>query len=1126
MGEAESTIASIWAGVLKLERIGRNDNFFELGGHSLLAVTVIERMREAGLALDVRALFASPTLKGLAEAAGGESRAIAVPENLIPAGCTAITPAMLPLVSLSQSDIEKIAAGVPGGTANIQDIYPLAPLQEGILFHHRLTQEGDVYLTGTLLAIESREDLERHLKAVQAVIDRHDILRTAIAWESLPEPVQVVWRKAQIKVEEATFDPARGDIAQQLLARFSPRHYRIDVRYAPLWRLFIAEDVPNHRWVLLDLMHHMVVDHVTLEILQREIQAIAQGKAEQLPLPLPFRNFVAQTRLGITREEHEAFFTRMLADVDEPTAPFGLTNVQGDGSNTKEGHRRVDPELFPRLRAQARAMGVSVASMCHLAWALVLARTSGRDDVVFGTVMFGRMLGGKGSDRALGIFINTLPLRIKLAEDSVQASVRNTHALLAQLLRHEHASLGLAQRCSSLQPPAPLFTSILNYRHTISDSRDPETGVKAAEEWAGWKVLGVEDRNNYPFALSINDFGEGLGLDVKVDGSIDPQQVCDWMHTALESLTATLESNPSAPVRRAEVLAPKVREQLVYGWNLIEAEYPENACLHVLFEKQAEKTPELPAVASQGKGLSYRELNRRANQLGHYLRNLGVRPDVRVGICMKRSVEMIVGVMAIMKAGGAYVPLDPAYPAERLRYMMEDAGILIVLTQKEVEPGLRGSGIWPVCVDEAEEMERIAQESHENPEPITALENLAYVIYTSGSTGKSKGVGIEHRQLANYVNGILRDLQRAGLGEGAKYATVSTLSADLGNTVIYPSLVSGGELHVIEEDHVMDGLRLGEYFEREQIDCLKIVPSHLQGLRAARGGEKVMPRKLLVVGGEASSWQWVKEWTAISGCTLINHYGPTETTVGVLRYLLPKEQTEQPGETVPIGQPLGNVQAYVVNKDMEPVPIGVAGELYIGGASVGRGYVNHPELTAERFVPDPFSGIGRRLYKTGDLVRRNKDGNIQFLGRADHQVKIRGFRIELGEIEAALRQQPEIEHAVVVVAESEDGNKRIVAYVTANGPGQSQHGSTAIDIEALRARLGLLLPDYMVPAAYVVLDKLPLTAEWQGGSKGVAVRGCRGVYHARLRSACGRGGDGSGADLGGGPQSRPCGAQR
>ena len=1076
VGEAESTIASIWADVLKLDRIGRNDNFFELGGHSLLAVKVIERMREAGLTLDVRALFASPTLKGLAEAVGGESRAIAVPANLIPAGCAEITPAMLPLVSLSQSDIERIAAGVPGGAANIQDIYPLAPLQEGILFHHRLTKEGDVYLTGTLLAIESREDLERHLKAVQTVIDRHDILRTAIVWEGLPEPVQVVWRKAQIKVEQATFDPVAGDIAQQLLARFSPRHYRLDVRSAPLWRLFIAEDVPKHRWVLLDLMHHMVVDHVTLEILQQEIQAIAQGMAAQLPPPLPFRNFVAQTRLGITREEHEAFFTRMLGDVDETTAPFGLTNVQGDGSATKEGHRTVDPELFLRLRAKARAIGVSVASMCHLAWALVLARTSGRDDVVFGTVMFGRMQGGEGSDRALGIFINTLPLRIQLRDDGVPASVRKTHELLTQLLRHEHASLGLAQRSSALRPPAPLFTSILNYRHTPAEGRDPKTGVKAAETWAGWKVLGVEDRNNYPFALSINDFGEGLSFDVKVDGTIDPRQVCDLMHTALESLTDALESGAGAPVRRLEVLPPAVREQLVHGWNRTEVEFPENACIHLLFEKQVERTPELRAVKSQGEGLSYVELNRRANQLGHYLRNLGVGPDVRVGICMKRNVEMIVGVLGIMKAGGAYVPLDPAYPEERLRYMMEDAGILIVLTQKEVEAGLRSSGIWLICVDEEEEMARIAQESQQNPAAGAAMENLVYVIYTSGSTGKSKGVGIEHRQLANYVKGILRELKGSGLSQGAKYATVSTLSADLGNTVIYPSLVSGGELHVIDEDHVMDGQRLGEYFEREQIDCLKIVPSHLQGLRAARGGEKVMPRRVLVVGGEASTWQWVKEWTATCECSVINHYGPTETTVGVLRYPIPKGPTGQTGETVPIGQPLGNVQAYVANKDMQLAPIGVVGELYIGGAGVGRGYVKRPELTAERFVPDPFSGAGQRLYRTGDLVRRNKDGNIEFLGRADQQVKIRGFRIELGEIEAALRQRPEIEHAVVVVSESEDGNKRLVAYVTANGSDQDRPGSATIDIEALRTQLGLSLPDYMVPAAYVVLDKLPLTA--------------------------------------------------
>jgi amino acid adenylation domain-containing protein len=1075
VGKVETTVARIWAEVLKLERVGRNDNFFELGGHSLVAVTVIERMREAGLMVDVRVLFASPTPKGLAEAIGGESKTVVVPPNLIPAGGTSITPDMLPLVTLSQSDIEKIVAAVPGGAANVQDIYPLAPLQEGILFHHLLNTQGDVYLLAILRTIESREDVDRYVEALQAVIDRHDILRTAVVWEGLPEPLQVVRRNAPLSVEEVRLDPAAGDVGERLRARFSPRHYRVDVREAPLWRLFIAEDVPNNRWVILDLMHHLISDHVTLQIIRQEIRTILRGEAGSLPAPLPFRNFVAQARLGISREEHEDFFTRILGDVDEPTAPFGLTDVQGDGSRIVDAVREVDRELCQRLRRQARKLGVNLASACHLGWALVLARCSGREDVVFGTVLFGRMQGGEGADRALGIFINTLPVRIRVAGETARASVRQTHELLTQLLRHEHASLVLAQRCSGVRAPAPLFTSLFNYRHEVDGESVSMGGDDTIESRASMEVLGGQERNNYPFALAVNDLGEGISIEVKVDRSVDPQQVCAWMHTALESLAQALESDPDIEVRRLEVLPASEREQLVYGWNQTHEEHSPDKCIHVLFEEQVKQTPRLRAVASQREALSYQELNRRANQLGHYLRRLGVRPDERVAICMGRGVEMVAGLLGIMKAGAAYLGLESGYPGERLRYMIEDAGVRIVLTQQSLAEKLRASGARLVFVDDEAHQARIAEESQRNLKPVTAMENLVYVIYTSGSTGKPKGVGIEHRQLVNYVRGISRDLEELGLGTGAKYALVSTLSADLGNTAIFPSLLNGGELHVIGEDLVMDGKRLGEYFEREKIDCLKIVPSHLAGLRRAKGGERVLPRKVLVAGGEASSWPLVREWTTASQCVVINHYGPTETTVGAVRFRVAKEAIEEDG-IVPIGQPLGNVRLYVLDKQMQLVPVGASGELYIGGAGVGRGYVDRAELTAERFVPDPFFAFGQRLYRTGDLVRRRKDGNIEFLGRIDQQVKIRGFRIELGEIEAALREQPEVEQAAVMAVEGESGSKRLVAYLIAASLTEDGSAATRVDVESLRVRLGSLLPDYMVPAAYVVLKEFPLNA--------------------------------------------------
>ena len=406
-----------------------------------------------------------------------------IPPNLIPAGCEAITPEMLPLVQLTPAEIERIVSAVPYGASNIQDIYPLAPLQEGMLFHHLLAAKGDVYLSPTLLAIANRPLLDRFLKALQFVIDRHDILRTAVLWEELSEPVQVVWRQAPLAFEEVRLDPTTEDVVEALSDRFDPRRFRIDIRQAPLMRVFITHDARNDRWLMMHLFHHLSVDHTTFEILLKEIRAHLLGQTEWLPEPRPFRNFVAQARLAVSREEHESFFRRVLGDVDEPTVPYGLSDVRGDGSGVGEAWREVDARLAGRLRQIAKALGVSVASVFHLAWALTVARVSGRDDVVFGTVLLGRLQGVEGADQALGMLINTLPVRIRFGLSSVEESVRKTHQLLTELMRHEHASLALAQKCSAVEAPTPLFSATLNYRYSaaaktaIGDAKDPLRGL-------------------------------------------------------------------------------------------------------------------------------------------------------------------------------------------------------------------------------------------------------------------------------------------------------------------------------------------------------------------------------------------------------------------------------------------------------------------------------------------------------------------------------------------------------------------------------------------------------------------------------------------------------------------------
>ena len=739
-GEVETRMAEVWAEVLKLDRVGRHDNFFELGGHSLLAVTLIERMRRSGFRVDVRSLFATATLADLAATVDVDAPAVEVPPNLIPAGCQAITPEMLPLVELSQAEIDGIAGAVPGGAANVQDIYPLAPLQEGILFHHLMGGEGDPYLLAVQFSFDTRAHLDGYLNALQAVVNRHDILRTAIQWEGLAEPVQVVWREAPVHVEEIEFDADAGDISEQLYARFDPRRFRIDVRRAPLLRLYLAYDRQKDRWLTMMLRHHLAGDHTTLEVMHSEIQAHLLGQAEQLPVPLPFRNLVAQARLGVSQQEHEGFFRRMLGDVEEPTAPFGLLDVQGDGRGIEEAYLAVDSDLSRRLRAQARRLGVSAASLCHLAWGRVLAKVSGREDVVFGTVLFGRMQGGEGADRVMGLFINTLPVRIAIGDEGVEAAVRRTHTLLADLLRHEHASLALAQRCSAVPAPAPLFSALLNYRHSPGAARVPSAEAKQA--WGGIRGLRGEERTNYPFTLSVNDLGEGFSLTAQTPASVGPLRVCEFMRTALESLVDALQTSPATAVRTLDVLPASERDRVLYEWNDTKAEYPSDKCVHELFEEQVLKSPDAVAVVFEDRELSYSELNRRANQLAHYLRELGVKPDDRVAICVERGFEMIVGLMAVLKAGGAYVPLDPAYPVERLRFMLEDSEPVALLTQSHLRElfAATGDALSVLDLDDQDAAWHRLLDSNPDPSLIGLTpRHLAYLIYTSGSTGQPEG---------------------------------------------------------------------------------------------------------------------------------------------------------------------------------------------------------------------------------------------------------------------------------------------------------------------------------------------------------------------------------------------------
>ncbi|AMO47207.1 Phenylalanine racemase [Enterobacter sp. FY-07] len=1048
-GETERELAAVWCDLLGLERVGRHDNFFELGGHSLMMVSLLERLRRSGRVLDIRRAFAAPVLAGMARCVTAQDETDGdVPPSRIPAHCRAVTPAMLPLVTLSQAETDAVVATVSGGAANVQDIYPLSPLQEGILFHHLLEEEGDAYLLYSLLAFDSAARRTAFLGAFQQVIDRHDILRTAVCREGLSAPVQVVWRHATLPVTE--FVP-QGEAAlpAQLRAHMDPRRRRIDLRRAPLFRAETAYDAAQQQWLLALSFHHLVCDHVTMGLICTEIAHILAGNGAALPAPQPYRNFIART-LRVPAAEHEAWFRAQLADVDTPTAPFGILNTRESGAETGEARLTTDTALTAAVVTQARRLGVSPGVLFHTALARVLAQLCGRDDVVFGTVLAGRLhAGGAGTP---GMFINTLPLRLSLAGEGVRDAVLNTRSALAALLEHEQAPLSLALRCSGVPHPLPLFSTLLNYRHS--------PGEGGPEGLAGMTLLASEERTSYPVTFSVDETGAGFTLTAQTAAGIAPQRMAGYLLTAVSGLVSALESEPQRPLTDIPVLPADERRVLLEAFSGTRRDYPQASLIHRLFEAQVRRTPEAVAVVCEGASLSYDALNRRANRLAHRLMALGVRPDARVAVCMARSAETVVALLGILKAGGAYLPLDPASPAGRLERMLADAEpvALVSVSGQGVPPGCAVPQVWLDTLAADGEAET---ECNPSPEGLTSR-HLAYVIYTSGSTGQPKGVMVEHRSVINLHSALK---SRLGLPQPCRVTMNASIVFDA-SVQCWLQLLSGHTLIIVPEAVRKDSGAFLQFLLRHDVDVVDCTPVQLQGLLEAGLGDmrNPQPRWVLVGGDAISSSTWTTLQT-IKQIRFFNVYGPTECTVDATICLI-----DNCLALPVIGQPLANTRIYILDERGQPVPVGVTGELYIGGDGVARGYLNRPELTAERFLADPFAGgEGQRMYRTGDLGRWRADGNIEYLGRNDFQVKLRGFRIEPGETEAALVACDGVRDAVVTVREDTPGEKRLVAYLVAE-PGHT------LSPGVLRRQLSQTLAEYMLPAAWVTVAAFPLTA--------------------------------------------------
>ncbi|MEQ1511935.1 MAG: amino acid adenylation domain-containing protein [Lysobacteraceae bacterium] len=1061
---AEKILARIWQDLLNKERVGRNDHFFQLGGHSILAIALVARLRESGYRTDIATIMVAPSLAALAETMVHSDPANApefvVPENAIGPDTTAIAPGMLPLAQLTQEDIDRIVADIPGGVGNVQDIYRLGPLQEGILFHYLLGGEGDTYLLRSTLVFDSRERVDAFLVAVQSVIDRHDILRTAIMWEGLLQPVQVVQRKVTLKAEEFSFP--EGSALEQLLAKTDPEVLRIDLSVAPLLKVSIARDTASGEWYLVMLSHHIACDNISLVLLIDEIKAHFAGKGEHLPRAVPYRNFIARS-ISVPESDHEAYFQAQFSDVTEPTLPFGFANIQLSSEELVLAVETIDGEANDRIRSAARQHGVTPSVLFHAAWALTIGRCSGRQDVVFGTVLSGRQHGFDGMESAIGMFINTLPLRVPFSTASVREVIGDTRARMAELLMHEQASLVQAQRCSGVSPALPLFSSMMNY--SLNGSSGAIAGVDSMEgmrlitgDWDG-------ERTNYPLILDLDDTGTSFVLNVQSLSVVDPRLVAEYLRTAATGIAYALQNDPDRPMHNVEILPDAERRRLLVEFNdtyqpqLIEKTWLE------LFAAQVASTPDRIAVECDTQRLTYRELDERSSRCAHALRAQGVAAGDIIALLDRRGSDLVVMIIAVHKAGAAYLPLDPTHPPQRWAEILDDAKPHLLW----VGDGCATEQRWlkrkwkAGKVSSAKDLlETMAETDLTSAPPLAlpSLDDLSYVLFTSGSTGKPKGVMIEHRGM---INNMRAKFEPLSLGMDDVIAQTASQCFDISVWQFLTAMLLGAKVVIFSDETTRDPDAMLARLADAGVTVWEPVPSVMQVILPFR---KPLPQlRWALPTGEALSRELVARWfEQYPQVPLMNAYGPAECSDDVSF-----QPIHGPVDRVLIGKPVANAHLHLVDDNLMLAPIGVVGEIAVSGPVVGRGYHNKSEETRAVFKENPYERhpADRRLYLTGDLGRRYPDGSIEFIGRKDFQVKIRGFRMELGEIENRLEQHPAVREAVVVARTfGEHGDKQLVAYVTTDAP---------VEAEALRAHVQSALPEYMTPSAIMILQAMPLT---------------------------------------------------
>ena len=957
--------------------------------------------------------------------------------------------------------------------AELEDILPLSPLQEGFLFLTQLDGDGpDVYIIQTVLDLEGAVDSARLQTAAQALLNRHPNLRAAFRRTAEGRPVALIPRRAQLPwriVDLSGLDPQ----AQQAEAGrvLNEEHgHRFDLAHPPLLRMALLRlGEGRHRLSIVN--HHILADGWCLSIMVKELSALyaSDGDPSVLPPLTPYRKYLAW--LGAQdRATAEAAWRKALAGLEAPTLLTGEDWRRGALVPDKLV-AELSEELTATLASAARRQGVTVNTLMQAAWGILLGRLTGQNDIVFGTTLSGRPPELDGAESMIGMFVNSLPVRLKLPpEESVEQLLARLQTEQGRLLGHQHLSLIDVQQIADL---GQLFDTLVVYQNYPFERRRPgEPGI-------GLCVRDVEIRSSthYPLTLILTP-GVRLSLSLSYRPDLFSLEYAAALVGRLQLILAQLATEPELPVHRVTVLTADERRRLLRA-DAPKVAYPADNTLTGLFEAQAQATPEAVALTCGGKSLSYAELNAQANRVAHRL--IGHPAFARgqnplVALCAERSLEMVVGLFGILKAGGAYVPLDPLYPLDRLAYMLDDSAAALLLTQAQVQNRLPASAAAVVLLDG----DGLAGLPAENPASQARPADLAYAIYTSGSTGRPKGVAMPHRAAVNHM---LWMQQALPLTPDDTVLQKTPISFDASVWELFSPLIAGARLLLAPPDAHREPAELSRLLaSKHKVTVLQLVPSLLPTLlQQPEVGEWRSLRRLFCGGEAFSGVLWAQCRERLPNTAVYNLYGPTETCIDATFHAC-RDGDEVAG--VPIGQPIANLRTYVLDAGLQPVPVGVVGELYISGAGLARGYLSRPGLSAERFVADPFASLfgeaGSRMYRAGDLARWRADGELEFIGRADDQVKIRGFRIELGEIEAALLALPGVAQTAVIARQDRADDVRLVAYLVPAA------GSLPRP-EELRDALRRSLPDYMVPAAFVALDAIPLTANGKLDRKALPV---------------------------------------